>query len=1178
MSSMFRTFALCCFVCNIVCRTICASDFKKLQWWVDEIRYSHLTESVAVQSSTPLVPVGNVWKDLGVQNVVSELQDDYSAFPYWLRIQVKQNNKVSHSAARYLALRGITPVVRFLPRASPRVDNSLPSGSMELHGALIDQADWKVDHDNSSCYFLCEPAWLVPLPMDNYTSLPRVEVLGGGDAVLMKMLSEGVHIHHFHSQLLEFPDALGNKSDLSVSDLATWDPYHAVHIPLLSPSIIMTGFGNSTLGVFTSDQFETHNVIQFRIPSRQETNLCSDWTSAPPTIFSNLMFPGSLLLATSAGVVQYPLGEYANTTKCVSKLIGPSDPLSGRFQVLGIGGEPDKGDVLVADMTDSKYQAIDFVELVDHRNLSYCAVLDRTGDYSACTLVDAAISPVTNQTFLFLVLTNDMNADKHYHVMQFIGEPGQGTWEELSVISDKLPPKSQFDHFTWLTSDVQDQGQDQLTLTGMSFLGMVSQGLYLWGSAVLYSEDAGRTLWWLHTFMSNSTVTQLVPSGDGAFAFLTDSQELWYGMAGTTRLVKLRPSEGWSLAESFGDLQICSHNTSTLAIFMDINSELREVLTIVTNNSVQISSQTIPVIDILQHQTYLTGIQKMQTALAGTTDVDNFPVTIPRSCPYSFMQLEIPDIQHNSDMKKFNIRPARISYYRPVHTSDSLAVYSGMVHYMTHYKPPQEWAYSLAAINNFQNLLAAHENVQDYYTYMYSTRNIKDVFLSLEDYQEPHSNASATQFPQHIFLDTKASFIVYIRMNLHPAHPKDTETYEHTSMDHLQLSVWVSEPTLLDVTANKTVFYHNSSVLYQITVADTGVYKQQHPPGEKLQAVSLQMQPWNAPLNCFHQEKTQGVLSTRVMLGCPLSVKVLFDSATSLPYSITKYSCRQTDPDIPCFYLNKAFRPFFKVNDLVTRTSIEYKGNYTLLLIGGGWNSLSNVEMWSQEQVELYNPHFREDAPAMWWPGSSVLATDRIFSQNQNAISWIWPMDSPWCQLVPNMGAVPEYYLLFRFSNKGVDSSTNCEHTLQFYIRVYGNPVHYSFKIALLFATFVFGLLAAITYYLCHRNDAKLWNKVVRPVTDRMYNTKTYLKRRLSMVLAPPTFNADKAEGVEKESGFQWRADEDLDTSEGGVEEPFTTPVVPMPNIIIQSGSTMDMELSRRHRLEPLDFTHQHKK
>eukprot|EP00058_Branchiostoma_floridae_P027673 XP_002613164.1 hypothetical protein BRAFLDRAFT_73083 [Branchiostoma floridae] len=146
-------------------------------------------------------------------------------------------------------------------------------------------------------------------------------------------------------------------------------------------------------------------------------------------------------------------------------------------------------------------------------------------------------------------------------------------------------------------------------------------------------------------------------------------------------------------------------------------------------------------------------------------------------------------------------------------------------------------------------------------------------------------------------------------------------------------------------------------------------------------------EPWNAPLNCFHQEKAQGVLSTRVMLGCPLSVKVLFDSATSLPYSITKYSCRQTDPDIPCFYLNKAFRPFFKVNDLVTRTSVEYKGNYTLLLIGGGWNSLSNVEMWSQEQVELYNPHFREDAPAMWWPGSSVLATDRIFSQNQNAIS-----------------------------------------------------------------------------------------------------------------------------------------------------------------------------------------------
>ncbi|XP_066280631.1 cation channel sperm-associated auxiliary subunit gamma-like isoform X2 [Branchiostoma lanceolatum] len=918
-------------------------------------------------------------------------------------------------------------------------------------------------------------------------------------------------------------------------------------------------------------------MMSYRIPSRQETNLCSGWTSTPPTIFSSLMFPGSLLLATSTGVLQYPLGEYANMTKCVWKLIGHSDPLSGRFQVLGIGGEPNGGDILVADMTDSKHQTLDFVDLIDHRNLSYCTVLDRAGDYSACTLVDAAISPVTNQTFLFLVLTTDTNADKHYHLMQFVGEPGQGSWEELSVISDKLPPPSQFDHFTWLTSGVQDQGQDQLTLTGISFLGTVSQSLYLWGSAVLYSEDAGRTLWWLHTFMSNSTVSQLVPSGDGAFAFLTDSQELWYGMAGTTRIVKLRPSEGWSLAESFGELQTSSHNTSTLAIFMDINSELREVLAIVANDSVQISSQTIPVVDILQHQSYLSGIQKMQTALAGTTEVGNFPITIPRPCPYASMQFEIPDTQHKSDVKMFYIRPARITYPLQVHTSYSLAVYSGMVHYLTHYKPPQQWAYSLAAINNLQNLLAAHDTVQDYYTYMYSTRNMKDVFLSLEDYQEPYSNASATRLPQHVFLDTEASFIVHVRMSLHPAHPKDTETYQHTPLDHLQLSVWVSEPTRLEVASNKTVFYHNSSVLYQITVADRGVYKQQHPPGEDLQAVSLQMQPWNAPLNCFHQEKAQGVLSTRVMLGCPLSVKVLFDSATSLPYSITKYSCRQTNPDIPCFYLTKAFRPFFKVNDLVTSTSVEYKGNYTLLLIGGGWDSLDNVEMWSQEQVEMYNPHFRNDAPAMWWPGSSVHATDRIFSQNQNVISWIWPINSPWCKLVPNLGAVPEYYLLFRFTNKGVDSSTNCEHTLQFYIRVYGDAVHYSFKIALLFATFMFGLLSAITYYICHRHDAKVWNKVVRPVTEKLDGTKTYMKRRLSIVLAPPTFKEEKAE-AEEESGFHWRADEGRDTLESQAnKESFATPVVPMPNIIIQPGSTMDMELSRRHRLEPLDFTRQHK-
>ncbi|KAI8482634.1 hypothetical protein Bbelb_396120 [Branchiostoma belcheri] len=1158
-------------------KTICALDFKKIEWWVDEVQYSHLIESVAVQFSSPFVPVGNVWKDLGVQNVVSELQDDYLAFPYWLRIQVKQNNKVSHSAARNLALRGITPVVRFLPRTSPRVDNSLPAGSMELHGALIDQTDWKVGHDNSSCSHLCEPAWLVPLPMDNYTSLPKVEVAGSGEAALMEMLSEGVHIHHFHAHLLEFPDALGNKSHLSVSDLATWDPYQSVHITRLSPSIVMTGFGNSTLSVFTSDQFETHNVIQFRIPSRQETSLCLGWNSTPPTIFSNLMFPGSLLLATSAGVLQYPLGEYADTTKCVWKLIGPSDLLSGRFQVLGIGAEPNEGEVLVADMTDSKHQTVHFVDLIDHRNFSYCAVLNSTGDYSACTLVHAAISPVTNQTFLFLVLTNDMNAEKHYHLMQFMGEPGQGTWEELSVISTKLPPASQFDHFTWLTSDVQDQGQDQLLLTGMSFLGMVSQSLYLWGSAVLYSEDAGRSLWWLHTFMSNSTVTQFVPSGDGAFAFLTDSQELWYGLSGTTRLVQLRPSERWSLAESFGELQIHSENTTTLAIFMDINSELMEVLAIVTNDSVQISSQTVPVVNILQHQAYLTGIQKMQTALAGTTDVDNFPITIPRHCPYSSLQFEIPDSQHKSDVKMFYTRPARITYPRQVHQSDSLAVYSGMVHYLTQYKPPQEWAYSLAAINNFQNLLAAHETVQDYYMYMYSTRNMKDVFLSLEDYQEPYNNASATHLPQHIFLDTEASFIVYVRMRLHPVHPKDTETYEHTPLDHLQLSVWVSEPTLLDVTSNKTIFHHNSSVLYQITVADRGVYKQQHPPGEKLQAVSLQMQPWNAPLNCFYQEKAQGVFSTRVMLGCPLSVKVLFDLTTSLPYSITKYSCRQANPDIPCFHLSKAFRPFFKVHDLVTSTSVEYKGNYTLLLVGGGWNSLSNVEMWSQDQIELYNPHFRDDAPAMWWPGSSVLATDRIFSQNQNVISWIWPLNSPWCQLVPNLGAVPEYYLLFRFTNKGVDDSTNCEHTLQFYIRVYGDPVHYSFKIALLFCTFVFGLLAAIMYYICHRNDAKVWNKVVRPMTIKMDNAKTYMKRRLSTVLAPPTFKGDTAEVEEKESVFHWRADEGLDAKSEADKESFATPVIPMPNIIIQPGSTMDMELSRRHRLEPLNISHQHK-
>ncbi|XP_077867947.1 cation channel sperm-associated auxiliary subunit gamma-like [Saccoglossus kowalevskii] len=1011
-------------------------------WRVDVVQQNLNLTTVSVIKPADLIPVSSIISDKALNLVVEDelTVDAYYSYPYALQIQITCCNEITPSVIRNSVATGMSPKVIVSSTNKTR-------GTVQhvLSAILIDLVELGVSTEMECQHTLCHPAWVVPLPLDNQTHSVHVEVTTNGIGLFSHVYRKTIYHEYFETE--SEVNMLGEKillNDTVIDEVSSSDS--TIVVTKDSMPSIFKGKANTLL--FSQDHFQTVDVLKIELPS--DRPVCNVSTTEP-MLYDSLVLTEKILLGTSRGL--YEISEdYINVLEvCVKMLISPLQQSITDSNMLAV---TEHRDVYTIGYKSENDYTLTFSILAGHSEGSICDFLENvvdTVESENCSVVSASIDPTQQDTYLFLLrVTIDISHD--YFLVEYAGTQGSGSWELVTSVAD-------IDNW----SDFQDISVG--SWCGLSYTTLVSSHLFIWGNAIIQSADNGRTLYLMSMYPvhDKSIITVATFSLDGAFAVLNQMQEVWYGIVGNfNSITKLVPTSTSVLLSNLmlGDAE----NTTTLAVFFDSYNQLYQLMVLSAYNATDVISRyLVPVTDIITGQNFVD---------SQNDGIDGLECS-SRSCPYIDIRFEAPISQNYSRIEKYTYE-APCHKYEYAGNLEALYVYQGLVHRIiqqccantkTYQNPYNE--------NPLQKWRERHLSLRNYYCYLHWNHLLDGLFVPLHLTDKIYDEDSISgRLPDTIYLDRNQSYKFSLRISV-----DDSSCNTGTAaLQKTQVQIDVSDQ-LLDVFAERQVHVINNTVIYQVTVqeSDVEVGVVSHFPAK---SISLMLQIWNSAFKCithrFNEKHIEGSYVMNVMLGCPPGKHLIFDMKQSLDFSSSvsevAYDCPVSDPEMPCLYYENGFYPHFYIEEMSTGHKELFTGKYIMKIIGGGL-SILEITHYSSNEIAMYNSNRPHATPVMVGKNTSEQDNDGMFiyTHQTKGIIWHCQAQSP-CGNVPlAFPYAPEYYFLIEVSNRDIDDSTFCEHTIHFIVRVHGfRP---SLHLSYILVGVTFGLCCSyiLVYLICNR-------------------------------------------------------------------------------------------------------------
>ncbi|KAJ3087645.1 hypothetical protein HK102_010585, partial [Quaeritorhiza haematococci] len=332
--------------------------------------------------------------------------------------------------------------------------------------------------------------------------------------------------------------------------------------------------------------------------------------------------------------------------------------------------------------------------------------------------------------------------------------------------------------------------------------------------------------------------------------------------------------------------------------------------------------------------------------------------------------------------------------------------------------------------------------------------------------------------PPEIFLDEKSSYEIVVEMMPNIA--------AGMGVKDLNLKVRLSTPDWIDVTVTKSVDWNEGRAVFKVKLTDRGNIGQQSLPGEGLMTTAVYISVDKGNLNCKVRSDTGDpeVTTTHRFLvysGCPpyQIINFVWDPA------ITNSLCPNPEKDIPCAYFDDDFPTIFSIRDLVTNKVVQYMGQYTLKIVGGGRNR-EELKALPDDVMLRINPNTSRPAGDMTlvWAGNTDLFNEvPIFSAESNAVSWLCAVGSPCNAIRPSArSASPDYYFTFQLSSDRVDMSHSyCLWRTEFPVRVYGLALDFMTSVVITCTSFGIGVIGILCVVFKMRREEKKKQAAVSP-------------------------------------------------------------------------------------------------
>ncbi|XP_065059516.1 cation channel sperm-associated protein subunit gamma 1-like isoform X2 [Rhopilema esculentum] len=644
--------------------------------------------------------------------------------------------------------------------------------------------------------------------------------------------------------------------------------------------------------ITTCSEFEGKTIAEIILPKQSLPEICSSWDDDVRDILS---LPDRLLVATKFGLLQYYIVHRSNQATnpvrilqaCIERIDTTSQASESSYYVMALSnnsetfyfGQVSKGEALVMKPASNSL------------NQSICQFLTHGSECEVRAFASSALK--ADKLFVLVKAVQ-------YLLVSF--SVGTASFEVVQALSQENIQNSRLPKSAMGSFDLID----------MSFTQLHAYHLFIWGSVLLYSPNAGQLVFKM-VDLKDEIIQIFETSFRGDYVFVTNLGKVYFGKVGTISTRHLKSVE----------------TARSLTVFFDSTGGLYQLVSTKDNcnTSACLKKLRVPVRDsLLRENTYLKIINRYRFCTQScrgdcekltllSCQIDHSKTRkIERTCPFAKIKLKSSNFQFFS----------RISL--TLHCRDKLN---------------SKFATKLDEVG----------------TSLFWKEKITANSTALDNCLWEDSSHEGHRLPASISLGRGICYEFFIQIFLD--HRDTTGLYFHDfKLEDIRLSVIISRPDELIVKLNRSLSYGDDSVKYKIDLCDSGKKRKQNPPGTGQDIISPELKVVGSELNCIPRsyqeaEDVQGYFAPKILLGCPAGQKVVFDPQLSKSKGKANY-CDDDSPTVPCFHFEREFSPIFRHVDEATLKTEEFSGNYTLVIVAGG-TTLDNVRYFSEEEKKLFN-------------------------------------------------------------------------------------------------------------------------------------------------------------------------------------------------------------------------------
>ncbi|XP_077192645.1 cation channel sperm-associated auxiliary subunit gamma-like isoform X2 [Paroedura picta] len=987
-----------------------------------------------------------------VAEVFKELEDSaidpndknahYFGFPYFLKINITCQVQSASRAIRTAHYTGLTPVVTVTfqePVHSVRQKREQLQITMKAAPARL---TGRCDSEE-----VCLMCWFTPMPMMNGSVVMEVLVKSNGLGILMEDKRFSININGFAKMDKEKKNTVytigtkvtNMKDVLSLKEVSRplWATYRQ------APVVMIGQVPGSKIILLSDTFFDDFSAVEVAIDSCWIGSLSCPQKNFSSSIMDTIATESTLFIRQNQ-LVYYFTGSYSAlhmetsgsvlwtrilNNICVKKLNPVPFSVNNTEYVIAIGGGWQDGEFFLISVKDG---IVSVSGSMKPKNGTVCEFIQS----QECAILWIVFATTGNK---FVLLVEDLVRGGYYIVSY---RQAQEKFQLLYQLP-KFIPKGSDKGFVMLLGTEQYTNHT-LIPRGLA-LNPFTMMLYIWGNVVLQSSDMVNYIY-LSSFPSTSFIKYFVHSYQGHYACVTDNEEIWVSMEGSSLLVKVYPSDPWRLhrtleiirkAIEYGDKE------AIISVFYDRDG-LKQLLYIENKEGkARVIKRGVPLDSVLTYR-QLNSAPYHQMTYDGKEYIQ-----FTHRCPFAVMHIvDQPLPQRFTRMEHYRAEPPK-PYADPVHD------------------PTWRW---------WKN----KEQDAEYYFYVAGIRKSSGgVYVNMDKYVKVYKLKADHELPPQIYLDKKNAYSFIVFLSIRTAKQSLGETAAENSLDAIWITVILSHPKYVAVKLERQELISRGSVLYEVMISDTGLFPNQDLSGKNLLKGSVIFKVAHSSVNCYHYTangpRIKGTKMMLINIGCPPGKRLAFDITGTLQYTTKKnkryFDCINPDPEMPCFFFSDAFYPSFLIQDMVTGHSGPFEGSYIFKIIGGGAFSQKEIRYFTEKDILRYNSVHGGTSKSLIWlrEDTTFGETDEegfhILSGADNGILFVCQKNSPCYDITPRDMAAPDYFFVVKVSNRDVDQTTYCDYALEFIIHVHGLRLSPT-RAILLMQVSLFSLIGMVLAYI----------------------------------------------------------------------------------------------------------------